>query len=357
MSKIRVPLCAAQLSSVEQLMRSTTNKFEALRCRILLLLSRGLGVAEVARRAGCVRATVYRTVYRVEELGEDGLLDQRGRRAPLKATPEVVDHVMAYLDCAPQDLGWQRSTWTLELLAAQLTQDTGVQLSPSHLWRLLKEQGCRRGRPRPALRIPVQGRRAILDAIAERVAHACPEEEVVYVDEADIDLNPRIGLTYLKPGQQPFVLTPGKNVKHYVAAALNPRTGTLVWLDGPSKNSTLFINLLHRLSFSYRRSRVIHVVLDNYIIHKSRRTRDAIDRMNGRIQLHFLPPYSPESNPVERLWKQMHDHVTRNHRRTSMDALLADVNRFLDAAQPFPGTKVSTLKANLECVSALGKAI
>lgn len=357
MSKIRVPLSAAQYDGVEQLMRSTTNKYEALRCRIVLLLGQGHGAAEVARRAGCVRATVYRTVYRLEEFGEDGLLDQRSRRAPLKATDEVVEHLLKYLDRAPQDLGWQRSTWTLELLAVQLAQDAGVQLDPSHVWRLLKERGCRRGRPRPALRIPVRGRRAILEAIAERVAHSCPEEEVVYVDEADIDLNPRIGLTYLKPGQQLCVLTPGKNVKRYVAAALNPRTGTLISLDGPRKDSTLFINLLHRLSFTYRRSRVIHVIADNYIIHKSRRTQEAIACMGGRIVLHFLPPYSPESNPVERLWKQMHDHVTRNHRRTSMDDLMRDVNRFLQAAQPFPGTKVSTLKAITECVSALGKAI
>ena len=38
--------------------------------------------------------------------------------------------------------------------------------------------------------------------------------------------------------------------------------------------------------------------------------------------LHFLPPYSPEHNVIERLWKQMHDHVTRNHRHPTMKDLI-----------------------------------
>jgi transposase len=62
----------------------------------------------------------------------------------------------------------------------------------------------------------------------------------------------------------------------------------------------------------------------------------------GRVQLHFLPPYSPESNVIERLWKQMPDHVTRNHQHRTIDALLYAVECFLVAAQP--GMKVSTLR-------------
>ena len=62
--------------------------------------------------------------------------------------------------------------------------------------------------------------------------------------------------------------------------------------------------------------------------------------------LHFLPPYSPDDNVIERLWKQLHDHVTRNHRHRSIESLVAAVQRFLDNAQPFPGAQVSTLRAS-----------
>lgn len=344
MSKILVSLCSIQRRATEELMKTTSNRYEALRCRILLLLHEGYSVAETTQLANCVRATVYRTVYRFEELGEEGLLDRRKHAVPRKATPQVCACLLNYLDGNPKEYGWQRSTWSLELLALQLGRDMDVSLTPQHVGRVLRSDGCRLGRPRPALRIPVRGRRHILDSIDQLVASASPDAEVLYVDEADVDLNARIGLTYMKRGQQRLVLTPGKNVKYYIAGALNARTGRVLYSHGPNKNSSLFVELLKVLRHSYRRSRVIHLVVDNYIIHKSRETLSALKAMRGRIHLHFLPPYSPEHNRIERLWKQLHDNVTRNHMHRTMMSLWIDVVRFLNDVQPFPGTKVSTLR-------------
>jgi transposase len=84
-------------------------------------------------------------------------------------------------------------------------------------------------------------------------------------------------------------------------------------------------------------------VLDNFIIHKSRRTLHYLAGLGGRVVLHFLPPYSPESNVIERLWKQMHDNVTRNHTHRTIDSLLEAVHEFLHDVQPFPGTQVSLM--------------
>jgi transposase len=341
---LSIHLYRAQRRRIERRLRKTRCRIEALRCRIVLLLHDGESAADVAKVAGCARATVYRTVYRFEDLGEDGLEDRRLFRPPQKATVEVHEKLLGYLDHVPSHFGWQRSSWTLELLVLQLERDLDVRLSPSHVRTIIRRLGCRRGRPRQALRIPVRGRRRVLDEIERLVRRAGPDAEVCYADEADIDLNPRIGYTYIRRGQQPLVLTPGKNVKRYVAGALNSRTGTITYVLGERKNSDLFIALVEALCHRYRRSRVIHLILDNCITHKSNKTLERIAALDGRVRLHFLPPYSPESNVIERLWKQMHDHVTRNHQHRTIDALLHAVERFLVAAQPFPGTQVSTLR-------------
>lgn len=341
---IVIVLTRPQRRRIQRRLAKTRCRIEALRSRIVLLLAEGSPVSEVARIVGCARATVYYTLYRFEDAGEDGLVDRRRLPEARKVTPEVVDRLVSYVERTPRELGWHRGTWTLELMARQLEQDTGVELSASYLRRVLRCAGIRRGRPRAALRIPVKGRRAVLRAIDALVAGASPEQEVVYADEADLDLNPRIGLTYIRRGCQPLVLTPGKNVKRYLAGALNPRTGHVVYTVGARKHSELFIGFLEHLSRSYRRARVIHVVLDNYIIHKSKKTQRYLASLGGRIVLHFLPPYSPEANPIERLWKQLHDHVTRNHRHPHIDSLVADVETFLAHARPFPGSGVSTLR-------------
>ena len=342
--KIRVSLSKVQHLDIEKMMAKTKSRIEARRCRIVLLLAQDNTPTQVREKVGCVRSTVYTTLYRFEDEGMDGLGDKRLQPHPRKATPQVRAQLLDYLDKPPKDFGWQRSTWTLELFSLQLHEDLGVKISPAYLSQVLRQEKCRRGRPRPALRIPVKGRRETLDRIEELVAQASPEQEVLYLDEAHVDLNPRIGLTYIKRGEQPLVLTPGKNVKYYIGGALNARTGTVLYAHGPRKDSNLFIDSLHVIDDAYPRAKTIHLVLDNYIIHKSAKTKKALETFAGRIQLHFLPPYSPENNPIERLWKQMHDHVTRNHRHKTLPSLWRDIVRFLSDVQPFPGAKVSTLR-------------
>ena len=341
---IRRKPSVSQLIELEYRMRTSKCAVERRRCRILVLLADGHSVDEVKDLVGCVRSTVYTAIYRFEDRGASGVLDGRSVREPRKVTPEVREALLGYLDAVPKDFGWQRSGWTLELLALQLEHDHHARLTPSYVGTILRQEKCRRGRPRPGLRIPVAGRRKILGEIDELVRHASPSDEVFYVDEADIDLNPRIGLTYIKPGTQPVVLTPGKNVKYYVAGALNARTGSLLYAHGPQKNSLLFIDL-QLLAHRYRRASRLHLIADNYIIHKSGRTQNVLYHLGGRVCMHFLPPYSPKANRIERLWKQMHDHVTRNHRHPTMQSLWNDVEGFLHDVQPFPGTKVSTLRA------------
>lgn len=226
---------------------------------------------------------------------------------------------------------------------ALLVQDTGVKVSRSHVRNLLLANDVRRGRPPAGLRIPMRGRRKILRQIDRLVKRADSEDEVLYSDEADIDLNPRIGTTYMRRGKQLVVLTPGKNVKRYVAGALNARTGKVVHVVRERKNSDLFITLVEEICRRYRRARRIHLVLDNFIIHKSKRTLRSLASLGSRVVLHFLPPYSPLSNVIERLWKQLHDHVTRNHRHRKIEPLMEAVDEFIEGAQPFPGTNVSML--------------
>jgi putative transposase len=193
--------------------------------------------------------------------------------------------------------------------------------------------------------MPVRGRRKTLENIRKLVARASPEKEVFYQDEADVHPNPKIGATYLKRGQQQLVLTPGKNVKRYIFGALNSRTGCIVHGVAETKNAATFVLFPEYLSSTYRRANCIHLVVDNYIIHKARCVQSKLAELGGRIVLHFLPPYSPDDNVIERLWKQLHDHVTRNHRHPTIEPLVDAVTRFMDAAQPFPGTKVSTRRA------------
>jgi transposase len=152
---------------------------------------------------------------------------------------------------------------------------------------------------------------------------------VLYADEVDIHLNPKIGCDWMLPGHQRRVVTPGKNEKFYLAGALDVRTGRLETVGDFRKDSNLFGQLLFRLAARYRTARMVHVVLDNYCIHRSTLVKRILAELGGKIVLHFLPPYCPDHNRIERVWLDLHANVTRNHRCKSMRQLLANVRAFL----------------------------
>ncbi len=152
---------------------------------------------------------------------------------------------------------------------------------------------------------------------------------VVYEDEVDIHLNPKIGYDWMGHGQQKEVKTPGKNVKRYLAGALDVRTGQLHWVEGEKKDSWLFVELLGKLYHHYSEAKVIHVILDNYGIHDSQLVAWALLEAGGRIKLHPLPPYCPNDNKIERLWQDLHAEVTRNHTCPDMDSLMVEVRHYL----------------------------
>jgi transposase len=93
-----------------RLLQKTRSRIEALRARALLLLHGGCEPSAVAEITGCARATVYRIVYRFEDLREDALLDRRAHRMPTKVSAEVEEKLVGYIDGSPRDFGWQRST-------------------------------------------------------------------------------------------------------------------------------------------------------------------------------------------------------------------------------------------------------
>ena len=209
---------------------------------------------------------------------------------------------------------------------------TGVSVHPATMSRALKTIGARLGRPRPTVGCPWPKRRRNKRlAEIQGVLDALPKGHVaVYLDEVDVHLNPKIGVDWMNRGTQKEVPTPGKNQKRYLCGALDARTGVLTWVRGERKNSLLFAAMLRKLADeAYPDAGVIHVVLDNFGIHASKISQAAVAALGGRVKLHFLPPYCPQHNRIERVWLDVHANVTRNHRCGDMDELMRAVVRYL----------------------------
>jgi len=298
---------------------------------VIVNLMNGRSASETASALGLVPSTVCRVARRFREQGEVGLFDRREDNGVLKLDEGYLFELYAVVRGNPENYGWRRPTWTREMLVKTLKERTGVTIHVTTMSRALKMIRARRGRPRPTVGCPWSKRRKNkrIRLIREMLASLPKGHVAVYEDEVDIHLNPKIGLDWMVRGQQKEVVTPGQNQKRYLAGAMNAVTRELVWVEGTRKCSDLFIALLGKLAQVYADAKVIHVILDNYRIHHSRITRTVVASSDGRIVLHFLPPYCPNENKIERLWQDLHADVTRNHRYASMDELMNNVRRFL----------------------------
>ena len=303
-----------------------------VRNNIIMNLISGHSLSSIQRHLYCSYSTIQRVAERFVRDGVAGLVDRREDNGETKITEEHEAFLLQASAVTPQEYGFARPTWTLELFIEVLDSEMGVRVSTTTMSRVLARLQISPKRPKPIVLCRWEKRKPQrrLRQIA-RLLKTVPNDEVIlYVDEVDIHLNPKIGLDWMPRGVQKTVRTPGKNEKRYLAGALNPRTGRVTYVESDQKNSDLFIDQLWTLvRDDYPNAKCIHLILDNYRIHSSKRTQIALNALADKVTLHFLPPYCPDHNRIERLWKDLHDNVTRNHRCSTMAELMIQVRDYL----------------------------
>jgi transposase len=342
MKRIVITLGHRVKVQLRRLRRSTKEAGLAMRCQMVLLAAKGRSSREIAEAVGCSRSWVSRVIRRFVRHGLAGLMDRREDNGTPKLDEWYLGQLVEVVSKRPTDYGERRPTWTRELLVKVMGRLTGVRLHVGTMSRALKRIGARWGRPRPVVRCPwpKRAKNRRLRKIRALLRDLPPEEVAVYQDEVDIHLNPKIGPDWMNRGQQKEVVTPGQNEKRYLAGALNAKTGLLTVVEGKRKNSWLFIAQLDALAEDYPDAKRIHVILDNFRIHSSKITQRALAKYDGRIVLHFLPPYCPNENKIERLWRDLHSAVTRNHNCETMADLMRNVRSFIRRRAVRPSLKI-----------------
>jgi transposase len=245
---------------------------------------------------------------------------------------------------SPRDFGFYRSRWTCATVVVLLGEHCDVWISRETVRRRLHAQGLVWRRPRPVLGPKDPQRSQKLRKIRALLRHLPATELAVFQDEVDVNTNPKIGSMWMQRGQQAEVVTPGTNTKRYLAGSMNWRTGEVILSEAGSKrNAVLFLRHLDDLRRRYRCYRRIHVICDNATFHKPegcKKVQEYMAKWGHRIVLHFLPTYSPETNPIERVWWHLHEEITRNHRCQNIEELLDLVFGWL-AAAPYFGIETS----------------
>lgn len=159
------------------------------------------------------------------------------------------------------------------------------------------------------------------------------DESIVFIDAVHPTQATKISHGWIRRGQDKALETTGSRSRLNIIGALNLSDirNTIVG-EYESINSENIVRFFCKLRESYPLTNKLHLILDGAGYHRSQLVKDAAFVLN--IELHYLPPYSPNLNPIERLWKVMNEYARNNVYFKNKQDFRAAINKFFTATLP-----------------------
>ncbi len=251
----------------------------------------------------------------------------------------------------PRDAGYAFSTWTCAELARELAKQGFEKVSRETIRAHLRAFGYRVLRPVLSIGSPDP---AYLSKVRrlERYKKAAKKGEILlyFQDEIDLNLLPGILRCWTLRGSQRKVMTPGVNQKRYGFGAVNYVSGHTLHRIEEHKNTAGFCTFIEHFMKTVTHSPGYHgqkivLVVDNFIIHHSRKAKAFLKQYADQLVLFALPTYSPWLNLIELLWKHLRRKVTHNHLFQSILQLVEAVRSFLRTMNRTPNLTLSVIGA------------
>lgn len=301
-----------------------------LALHVLPLCAAGRTPTEIAACLFCSRSSVYRIVKAYNAHALDTLGDPPARRA-VWLSPSLRRSVLALLKRVPSAYGGCRRRWSCATLAVQLQVQRGIEVSSSTMRRWLPRLGRVWKRAQLVARDDDPERVEQLARIRYTLETLEKPAVVLFADDLDIHLLPKVGYQWMPQGETVKLVTPGQNQKHDLAGALELHTGRMVHCIGIRKTNVLFRALLDGLEKRYPQARFdkVYVVVGHYGIHKAKAVEQwlaAHSRFSPSLEIGIdgiplaeLPRHHPPltarleqiPDPLEHLWMTRHAYVTR----------------------------------------------
>jgi len=277
----------------------------ARRANALLLLDDGVSCADIAKALYLDDDTVRRWHKQYQTGGWDFVVinDWKGGQPRMTAAQETA--LTTWLE--------GRFCRSADEIRAHIAGEFGLRYSHSGCIKLLSRLGFEYRKPRPVPRVADPAQQADFIAAYARLLNGLGADEAVYFADAvhpEYQSKPAFG--WVKRGAHPTLkTTPGRG-RVNIHGALNLENFDAPFVEPTTVDGQSAVQLLAKIEARAPDKSTIHVIWDNAPYHRGPDVRAFLSRPDCRINLIALPPYCPHLNPIERLWKVMHEHVTYN---------------------------------------------
>jgi len=192
-----------------------------------------------------------------------------------------------------------------------IAQTWQVMYTVSGMTKWLKAHDFRYKQPKG---VPAKADEAKQDVFIEHylqmVADTPSNEPILFMDAVHPTMATKISHGWIKKGVDKPIETTASRTRVNIIGAIELNTMKVTNNFVETVNAQSISNFFEKLRQAYPESQRLHLILDQAGYHRSQEVKEAA-KLQG-ITLHYLPPYSPNLNPIERLWKVMNEEVRNN---------------------------------------------
>ncbi|QEF94381.1 MULTISPECIES: IS630 family transposase [Methanothermobacter] len=251
-------------------------------------LYRGMSVEEAADLAGTTKATGYAWLKRWNSKGYEGLIPEFGGGRPSKLTEDEKEELKEMLK--------RKDSWTTKEVQDLIEDKFGVNYSSWQVRRILKSFGMKYAKPyQKDYRRPENAEETLKNLEEIRFNQT---DIIGFVDEMAVEANANTARMW--SFSKPF-----KRVATYIKAKVSgfySINGESI-IEFPERNKAEdFVSFLRKIRNANPEKRIV-VILDNFRTHHAKKVREKAEELD--IVLVYLPPYSPDLNPIENVWKSV----------------------------------------------------
>lgn len=281
----------------------------AVRQRAVASVQEGHSPEVVAKTVGIARATMYGWLARYRD-GGWGSLDarKRGGRPPKLDGPALQWIFRTVTMKNPLQMKFTYALWTAKMVGKVISDRFGVKLSKASVCRLLAQLGLTPQRPiwRAYQQKPEDVQRWLKQEFPKIRSLARKEKaQIFFGDEAGVRSDHHAGTTWAVQGKTPIVSSTGARFGLNMISAVSAQGEFRFMVIRGRVGAARFIEFIKRLI--HGSDRKLFLIVDGHPSHKARKVTNFIESepIKKRFRLFFLPPYSPELNPDERVWNDL----------------------------------------------------
>jgi transposase len=295
---------------------------EAMRERAVRSVQDGESPEVVARVMGIDRSTIYGWLAQYRRGGWGAL-----KAKPLFGRPRKLDGrklkwiYNTVTQKNPLQLKFTFALWTREMVAKLIKDKFNISLSLVSVGRLLAQLGitCQRPLHRALERDEALVQQWLKQEYPKIRALARREKADIYFgDAAHMRSDHHAGRTWGKKGETPVVLSTGARYRMSLISAVTSRGHMRFMIkEKGGVNADVFIEFIRRLLIGCENK--IFLIVDRGPAHIAKKTKEFVASLEGRLRLFYLPPYSPDRNPDELVWKHLKADTVGRTSITSFD--------------------------------------